>query len=148
MIGKPIDELKSIDKSLKYRSVTDIVRPMHEIVLPREETARHSRPCHKSTSTSTCALVNLVAIMFKNSLIQWLCAFDHTGIKVMVRNYEISDRKIRLGRFLSSHKEIKEWLKLQKWPAILPGNLACLHVHGTLRYSTGAELWHYWTTCF
>ena len=148
MIGKPIDELKSIDKSLKYRSVTDIVRPMHEIVWPREETARHSRPCHKSASTSTCALVNLVAIMFKNSLIQWLCAFDHARIKVMVRNYEISDLKIRLGRFLFSHKEIKEWLKLQKCPAILPGNLACLHVHGALRYSTGAKLWHYWTMCF
>ena len=145
MLGKPMHELKSIDKSLKYRSVTDYAwncptkggncQTFQALWRERERLGTHT-------------LVNLLAIMFRNLLIQWICAFDHAGMKVVVRNYEISDLKIRLGRFLFSHKEIKEWLKLQKCPAILPGNLACLHVHGTLRYSTGAELWHYWTTCF
>ena len=48
--NKPIDDLKSIDKTLKYWSVMDIVRTMHEIVRPREETGRHSRPCDERRS--------------------------------------------------------------------------------------------------
>ena len=39
------------------------------------------------------------------------CAFDHAGMKVVVRNYEISGLKIRFGRFLFSHEGIKEQLK-------------------------------------
>ena len=54
-------------------------------------------------------------------------------MKVAVRNYEISGLKNRLGRLLFSHEEIKERLKLQKCPAILPGNLVA-YLHGALRY--------------
>ena len=54
---------------------------------------------------------------------------------------------------LFSHKEIKEWLKLRKCPAILPGNLTCLH--GALRYwdqiwpffSQMFRIWFFWKLC-
>ena len=65
--------------------------------------------------------------MLKNSLIQCFCAFDHVGMKVTVRNYEISGLKIRLGRLLFSHKEVKE--QFNKIASAQPSCLVTLHVY-------------------
>ena len=90
--------------------------------------------CHGESSSAvnraTKTERSCLKIHLQYTVIQCLCAFDHAGMKVA--NYEISGLKIRLGRLLFSHEEIKERLKLQKCPAILPGDLACLH--GTLSY--------------